>query len=72
MLSVVYGEWRYAECRYAECRYAECNEEESAASFCLQVSAWVPDMFCNMNFVKNLKIAKNSTTNKAIEQIWNY
>jgi hypothetical protein len=34
----------------------------SAASFCCQVAAWVPDMFCNFYFAKNYKIANNSTT----------
>jgi hypothetical protein len=28
------------------------------------VGARFPDMFCNFYFVKNLKIANNSTTNK--------
>jgi hypothetical protein len=45
------------------------NEGKSAASFCRQVAAWVPDMFCNFNLVKNHKIAKNSTTAKATEKI---
>jgi hypothetical protein len=44
------------------------NEGESAASFCCQVAAWFPDMFCNFYFVKNHKIAKNSTTTKAKEK----
>jgi hypothetical protein len=50
------------------------NEGESAASFCRQVAAWVPDMFCNFYLVKNLKIANNSATTVAREknaQIWN-
>jgi hypothetical protein len=44
-------------------------EGESAASFCCQVAAWVPDMFCNFYLVKNHKIAKNSTTAKVREKI---
>jgi hypothetical protein len=38
------------------------------------VAAWVPDMLYAFYFVKNHKIAKNSTTPKArekIRQIWN-
>jgi hypothetical protein len=43
---------------------------ESAASFCRQVSALVPDMFCNFYEVKNHKIVKkNSTTTKSTEKI---
>jgi hypothetical protein len=45
------------------------NEGKSAASFCRQVATWVPDMFCNFYLVKNHKIAKKSTTTKAIEKI---
>jgi len=41
------------------------NEGESAASFCCQVAALFPDIFCNFYLVKNRKIAKNSTTTKA-------
>jgi hypothetical protein len=33
------------------------------------VAAWFPDMFCNFLLGKNHKIAKNSTANKAREQI---
>jgi hypothetical protein len=32
------------------------------------VAALFPDMFCNIYFVKNYNIAKNSTTTKAIEK----
>jgi hypothetical protein len=39
----------------AECR----NEGKTAASFCHQVTALVPDMLCNFYLVKNHKIAKN-------------
>jgi hypothetical protein len=41
------------------------NEGESAASFCHQLAALFPDMFCNFYLVKNHKIAHNSTTAKA-------
>jgi hypothetical protein len=41
------------------------NEEKSAASFCCQEAALVPDMFCNFYFVKNHKIANNSATTEA-------
>ncbi len=37
------------------------NERKSAASFCHQVAAWFPDMFCNFNLLKNHKIDKYST-----------
>ncbi len=50
------------------------NEGESAASFCCQVAAWVPDLFCNLYFVKYPKVAKDFATTKArekIAQIWN-
>jgi hypothetical protein len=45
------------------------DESKSAASFCRQVAAWFPDMFCNFYLVKNHKIAKNSTTINAKEKI---
>jgi hypothetical protein len=45
-----------------------CNEEISAASFCHQVAALVPAMFCNFPLVKNYKIAHNSATTKAKEK----
>ncbi len=48
---------------------AAINEGESAASFCHQVAALFPDMFCNFYLVKNYKIAKNSTTTKVREKI---
>ena len=44
------------------------NEGISAASFCRQVAALVPDMFCNFYLVKNHKIAKTSTIAKAKEK----
>jgi hypothetical protein len=40
------------------------NEGKSAASFCHQVAAWAPDIFCNFYLLKNHKIAKNSSTVK--------
>jgi hypothetical protein len=43
-------------------KYRTLPEKESAASFCRQVAAWVPDMFGNFNSVKNHKIANNSST----------
>ncbi len=47
--------------RSAICR----NEGKSAASFCLQVAAWVSDMFCNFYLLKNHKIADNSIITEA-------
>ncbi len=44
------------------------NEGKSSTSFCHQVAACFPDMFCNFYLVKNPKIAKNSTTTKAREK----
>jgi hypothetical protein len=44
------------------------NEVIIAASFCLQVAAWVSDVFCNFYLLKNHKIADNSTTPKAREK----
>ncbi len=44
------------------------NEGKSAASFCLQVAAWVSDMLYNFYFVKNHKIADDSRTTKAREK----
>ena len=40
----------------------------SAASFCHQGAAWVPDILSTFNLVKIYKIAKNSTTTKAREK----
>jgi len=45
------------------------NTDKSAARFCHQVAAWVPDMLCNFYLAKNHKITNNSTTIKAIEKI---
>jgi hypothetical protein len=44
------------------------NKNKSAASFCCQVAAWIPDMFCDFYLVKNQKIVTNdSTTPEAID-----
>jgi hypothetical protein len=43
--------------------------EKSAASFCRQVAAGFPDVFCSFYSVKNPKIANNSTTTEAREKI---
>jgi len=32
------------------------------------MAAWIPDMFSSFQLVKNHKIAKNSTTARAIEK----
>jgi hypothetical protein len=48
------------------------NEGKSAASFCRQVAALVPDMFCNFYILKNHKIAGNSATTEAREKISTY
>jgi len=44
------------------------NQNKSAASFCHQVSAWVPDLFSNFYLVKSHKIANNSLTTEAREK----
>jgi hypothetical protein len=49
--------------------FASANEGKSAASYCQQVAALVPDMFCNFYIVKNHKMAKNSTTANARQKI---
>jgi hypothetical protein len=43
------------------------SQTKTAAIFCYQVAAWIPDMFCNFYLVKNCKIASNSTTTEARE-----
>jgi hypothetical protein len=50
----------------------QTNEGKSAASFCHQVAALVPDMFCNFYLVKIHKIANNSATPEAREKISAY
>jgi len=47
------------------------NEKKLAASFCCQVAAWFPDMFCTFYIVKNHKIDNNLETIEAIAQICN-
>jgi hypothetical protein len=44
------------------------NVDKSAAIFCWQVAAWVPDMFHNFYFAKSHKIANNLTTAEAGEK----
>jgi hypothetical protein len=48
------------------------NEGILAASFCPQVAASVPDMFCNFYLVKNHKIANSSTTTVASKRMSAY
>jgi hypothetical protein len=48
------------------------NEGISAASFCCQVAALVPDMFCNFYIVKNHKNAYNSAIAESREKISTY
>jgi hypothetical protein len=43
--------------------------DKSAATFCHQAAAWVPNMLCDFYFAKNHEIANNSTTTKAREKI---
>jgi hypothetical protein len=52
----------------SKCWYSKI-EGKSAASFCRQVAALVPDMFSNFYLVKNHKIANNSATTKATEKL---
>jgi hypothetical protein len=47
---------------------AGTNQDKSAARFCHQVAAWVPDMFSIFHLVKSHKIANNSATAKAREK----
>jgi len=46
--------------------FTKNNEVKSPASFCHQVAAWFPDMYCKFNLAKNHKVANNSATTKAI------
>jgi hypothetical protein len=46
----------------------QISEGKSAASFCRQMAAWFPYMFCNFYLVQNNNIAKNSITAKAREK----
>ncbi len=45
---------------------------KSAASFCHQAAAWVPDMFWNFYLMKNYKIANISATTWVREKISTY
>jgi hypothetical protein len=45
------------------------NQDKSAASFCHQVAAWVPDLFCNFNLKNNHKITICLAGTKAREKI---
>jgi hypothetical protein len=53
----------------AQHKDSQQNEGISAASFCRQVAALVPEMFCNFYLVKHHKIANNSATSEAREKI---
>jgi hypothetical protein len=55
----------FSYCAMEQCTYFSCNEGKSAASFCHQVAASVPDMFCNFYLVKNKEIYKKSATTEA-------
>ncbi len=45
------------------------NEGLSGGSFCCQLAAWFPVMFCNFYLEKNYIIAKNSTIFQARQKI---
>jgi hypothetical protein len=45
------------------------NECKSAASFCYQLAAWIPNVFFNFLLVKKHNIANTSTTTEAREKI---
>ncbi len=47
----------------------KANEGKSSASFCRQVAALVPAMFCNFYIVKTHNIADKSTTTEDKEKI---
>jgi hypothetical protein len=51
------------------CSSAPLNKGKSALSFCHQMAAAFPDMFCKFYLLKNHKMAKNSTTAKAREKM---
>ncbi len=44
------------------------NQDKSAAIFCHQVAAWLPDSFCNFYLVKSHKIVNTSATTEAREK----
>jgi hypothetical protein len=50
-------------------KFDQIHNFQSAASFCRQVAARVPDMFCSFYLAKNHEIAYNSATTKAREKI---
>jgi len=54
---------------YVWAKWCRPNKGISAVSFCHQLTAWVPDMFCNFYLVKNPKIANSSKTTKGKEKI---
>jgi len=45
------------------------DEGKSVASFCRQVAALVPDMFCNFSLVNNHKFANKSARTESREKI---
>jgi hypothetical protein len=45
------------------------NEGKSPASFCHQVAAWFPEMFCNFHLVKNHRTAKTQQPLKVAKKI---
>jgi hypothetical protein len=50
----------------------QANEGMSAAIFCCQVAAFVSVIYCKFYLVKNDKIANNSATTEAREEISTY
>ncbi len=44
------------------------DQDESAAGFCWQAAAWVPDMICKFYVVNRHKIANKSATTEATEK----
>ncbi len=44
------------------------NKAKSAAKYCHQLAAWVPDMFWNFYLLKSHSIANNSATTEAREK----
>ncbi len=53
----------------SDCSVFPAIEGKSAASFCRQEAARLPDMFYKFNLVQNNKIAKKLTTTKDREKI---
>jgi hypothetical protein len=54
---------------FSSIQYYLGNKYKSAVSFCLQVVEWVLDMFLEVNFMKNHKIANNSMATEASDII---